>query len=304
MNKVEKLLKSLNDFIAKAEEEDDEDLTDVVPDLPGLESLPKIVEDYEKAIAKLLRNQRKLYLNEIKRFVSKDDKPTLEVLLQYFTNDLFAADEFVEEFGEVTAEFLQLTVEELCKKIMESIDPDISFVETSTQTVNWIKDWSIKLADLMKLNTHKAIEEVLTNAIENGDSIQDVELKMKDLPEFDRKRARTTAITEILTASSRAQWESYMQSPAVTGKKWKHSGSKKNNPRPAHVDLDGTVVGVDEKFDVNGHEADYPRDPTLPAGERVNCHCASGPVVDESILGLSKEEKEQLRQEAIDELNS
>ncbi|EID42866.1 phage minor head protein [Parageobacillus thermoglucosidasius] len=303
MSKVEQLLKSLNAFIRKAEEDDDEKLTDVVPDFPGLESLPKIVEDYEKGIAKLLRKQRKFYLKEIKAFVSKDDKPTLEALLQYFTNNLFAADEFAEEFGEVTAEFLQLTIEELCKRLMESIDPDIPFVETSAQTVNWIKDWSAKLADLMKLNTHKAIEKVLTDAIENGDSIQDVELKMKDLPEFDRKRARITAITEILTASSRAQWESYMQSPAVTGKKWKHSGSKKNNPRLAHVELDGTIVGVDEKFNVNGHEADYPRDPTLPASERVNCHCALGPVVDENILGLSKEEKEQLRQEALEELN-
>ncbi|BDG48785.1 phage minor head protein [Parageobacillus sp. KH3-4] len=306
MSKVEQLLQSLNAFIQKAEEEDDEKLTDVVPDFPGLEILPKIVEDYEKKIAKLLRNQRKLYLKEMKAFVSKDDKPTLEAILQYFTNNLFATDEFAEEFGEVTAEFLQLTIEELCKKLMESIDPDIPFVETSTQTTNWVKDWSTKLADLMQLNTHKAIEKVLTDAIENGDSIQDVELKMKDLPEFDRKRARTTAITEILTASSRAQWESYMQSPAVVKKKWKHSGSKKNQPRENHVAMDGVEVGVDEEFKIegSGETCQYPRDPSLSAKERVNCHCTMGPVVDESILGLSQEEKEQLRQEALKELNS
>jgi len=306
MSKVEQLLKSLNAFIKKAEEDDDEKLTDVVADFPGLDMIPQIVENYEKEVAKLLRNQRKLYLKEMKAFVSKDDKPTLEALLQYFTNNLFAADEFAEEFGKVTAEFLQLTVEELCKKMMESIDPDIPFVETSTQTTNWVKDWSTKLADLMQLNTHKAIEEVLTTAIENGDSIQDVELKMKNLPEFDRKRARKTAITEILTASSRAQWESYMQSPAVVKKKWKHSGSKKNQPRENHVAMDGVEVGVDEEFEIegSGETCQYPRDPSLSAKERVNCHCTMGPVVDESILGLSQEEKEQLRQEALEELNS
>ena len=306
MNKLDKLLKSLNDFIAKAEEDNDEKLTDVVPDFPGLEILPKIVEDYEKAIAKLLRDQRKRYLKEFSSFVSKDDKPTLEALLQFFLNDLFISDEFAQEMNEQTQEFLQMTIEELCKKIMESIDKDVAFDTLSKRTTDWIKQWSNDLANLMQLNTHAAIESELKEAIENGESIQQAELRLKDLPQFDRKRARTTAITEILTASSRAQWESYMQSPAVVKKKWKHSGSKKNQPRENHVAMDGVEVGVDEEFEIegSGETCQYPRDPSLSAKERVNCHCTMGPVVDESILGLSKEEKEQLHQEALEELNS
>ncbi|GIN39038.1 hypothetical protein J19TS1_19870 [Heyndrickxia oleronia] len=302
MSKVEQLLKSINLFIKKAEEDDEEKLTDVVPDFPGLESIPDMVEEYEKKIASLLREQRKRFVNGIKGFTAKDNKETLEALLQYFLNDLFVADEFVDDFSDETADFLQMTIEELCKQLMESIDKDVAFDTLSLSTLKWISDWSSNLAEIMKLNTHEAVEKLLKEGIENGDSIQQIELKMKDLPQFDRKRARTTAITEVLTASSKAQWESYMQSPAVMGKKWKHSGSKKNTPRPAHVDLDGTVVGIDEKFDVNGHEADFPRDPSLPASERVNCHCVLGPVVDEDIIGLTKEEKEKLRQEALKEL--
>ncbi|MGE6260879.1 phage minor head protein [Heyndrickxia sporothermodurans] len=306
MSKVEKLLKSINLFVSKVEEDGEEKLIDIVPDFSGLEIIPDMVEEYEKKIAKLLRSQRKRFLQGIKGFTSKDEKETLEALLQYFFNDLFIADEFVDEFSDETADFLQMTIEELCKQLMESIDKDVAFETLSSKSIKWIEDWSSKLAEIMKLNTHKAVEDLLKEGIKNGDSIQQIEMKMKDLPQFDRTRARTTAITEILTASSRAQWESYMQSPAVTGKKWKHSGSKKNNPRQNHVDLDGTIVGVDEVFVIpgSGESCYYPRDPLLPPSERVNCHCALGPVVDEDIIGLSKEEKEKLRQEALEELNA
>ncbi|SFM28950.1 Phage Mu protein F like protein [Gracilibacillus orientalis] len=301
MSMVDKLLKSLNDFIAKAE--DEEDFLDDVPDFPGLETLPAIIEDYETAIARLLRVQRKRFVDAFNGFVSKDDKQTLESFLVFLRSDLFASDSFAEEFGEETAKFLQLTTEELTKSIMESIDRDISFEILSNSTVDWMQRWSGDLADLMQLITHTALENEVLQAIELGESIADVELRMKELPQFDRKRARATARTEILTASSRAHYESFMQSPAVKGKRWKHSGAKKTNPRATHIAMDGVVVPVDDHFLVDGEEGLYPRDPAFSAKNRVNCGCVIGPEVDEVILGLSKEEKESIRQEVLAELN-
>ncbi|MCE0742089.1 phage head morphogenesis protein, partial [Bacillus sp. G16] len=254
-----------------------------------------------KGIAKLLRRQRKKYLDGLNGFVSKDSKATLEALLVFFTQNLFEEDDFEEEFQELTEGFLQQTIEELAEVIMDSIDPEVPFKVLSNRTINWIKDWSKKLAGIMKLNTHEAVENILTDAIENGSSIQDIELTLKDMPQFDRDRARTTAITEVLAASSAAQHESYAQSPAVKKKKWRHSGEKKNNPRENHIDLDGTVIGVDEEFQIpgSGETCMFPRDPKLSAGERVHCHCVLSPVVDNEILGLSAEEKEKIRREAL-----
>ncbi|WP_336805310.1 phage head morphogenesis protein [Bacillus subtilis] len=299
--KTDKLLESLNVFIQKAEESEREKLMESVPDFPGLSKIPNFVEEYEKGIAKLLRRQRKKFLDGLKGFVSKDSKETLEALLVFFTQNLFAEDEFEEEFQELTKGFLQQTIEELAVVIMDSIDPEVPFKVLSNRTINWIKDWSKKLARIMKLNTHEAVENVLTDAIENGISIQDIELTLKDLPQFDRERARTTAITEVLAASSAAQHESYAQSPSVKKKKWRHSGSKKNNPRENHIDLDGTVIGVDEEFQIPGSSEScmFPRDPKLSAGERVHCHCVLSPVVDNEILGLSAEEKEKIRREVL-----
>ncbi|BEV40970.1 phage head morphogenesis protein [Bacillus subtilis] len=301
MNKTDKLLESLNAFILKAEENQYKHLGEMVPDFPGKLNIPKYVEEYEKGIARLLRRQRKKFLDGLNSFISKDSKETLEALLVFFTQNLFAEDDFEEEFQELTEGFLQQTIEELAVVIMDSIDPEVPFKVLSNRTTNWIKGWSEKLAQIMKLNTHEAVETVLTNAIENGSSIQDIELTLKDMPQFDRERARTTAITEVLAASSAAQHESYVQSPAVKKKKWRHSGEKKNNPRENHIDLDGTVIGVDEEFQIPGSRETcmFPRDSKLSAGERVRCHCVLSPVVDHQILSLSANEKEEIRQDLL-----
>lgn len=297
MSKVDSLLKRI-DSIIKAT---DEDITEKVSDFPGLDKIPSYIEDYEKKLAKCLRDEKKHFVKGIESFISKDEL-TLEAIYNFVTQDLFAADVLSEEVEEITKEFLELTIAELCFEIMDAIDTDVGFKVFSSKTVEWINSWAEELGKLMKLNSHKALQNELIEVLEKGESIEKAVKRIKDLPQFNRNRARTTAITEILTASSRAQWESYMQSPAVKGKKWKHSGGKKINPREAHVDMDGTVIGIDEKFDVNGYEADYPRDPALPASERVNCHCAMGPDIDTSILELSKEEKEELRMQALEEL--
>lgn len=304
MNKVDKLLMNIKMFIQKAEEDQD-DITDILPDdIPELNELPGLVEEFETLTAKLLRQQRKFFLNEFKAFIAKDDAETLGAMLNYFQSDLFAADEFAVLYGIEAAKFLENTTASLTKIIMESIDKDVAFNVLSKRTTDWIESWSKELAEIMQLNTHKAVESQLLEAINAGESIAQAELRLKDLPQFDRNRARAVARTEILTASSQANWESFMQSPSVIGKKWKHSGAKKIKPRETHIAMDGTVVGVDELFLVDGEFGMYPRDTTFSAKNRVNCGCVLGPVIDSHIIGLSPEEKEEIRQEVLEELNS
>lgn len=302
-DKTTRLLRNIELFIQKSEEDQD-DITDILPDdIPELNELPGLVEEFETLTAKLLRQQRKFYLDEFKAFIAKDDLETLEAMLSYFQNDLFAADEFAVLYGIEAAKFLENTTASLTKIIMESIDKDVAFNVLSKRTTDWIESWSKELAETLQISTHNAIEREFLDAITNGDSIAQVELRLKDLPEFDRKRARVVARTEILTASSQANWESFMQSPSVIGKKWKHSGAKKIKPRETHVAMDGTVIGVDELFLVDGEFGMYPRDTTFSAKNRANCGCVLGPVVDNHIIGLTQEEKEAIRQEVLDELN-
>jgi len=65
-------------------------------------------------------------------------------------------------------------------------------------------------------------------------------------------------------------------------KEWNHSGA--GEPRLGHLDLDGTVIDVDELFTLKGadgqtYEVKQPHDPTLPASETVSCRCQAIPTV-------------------------
>ena len=293
MDKLGRLLKAI-DLIVK---EEADELEEKIAEFPAVDATLTAIEVYEKKVANLLRRQKKHFIDGINKFIAKEN--TLGEILNHVTQNLFASDEFTQEMGEETATFLESTISELTSAIMESIDDEVSFSTFSKRTVDWITTWSKDLAELMKISTHNEVEAALSLAIDNGEGIPDAIKRLKDLPSFNRNRARATAITEILTASSHSQYEAYKQSPAVTGKKWKHTGKKKNKPRQDHVKLNGTIVAIDDTFDVGGEEAQYPRDPSLSAKQRVFCHCTMGPEVDSKILALSKEEKGKLRDEAL-----
>lgn len=306
MQKIDKLLISLNEWIEKA---DTDDFTDSLPDdLEVLDMLPGYVEDFEKEIAKLLRKQKKYFVDGIKNYTKKDAVEKgikIKDIINFVTGSLFGADTFAKSLSKAARKFLDYTMKDMTTAFMNAIDPDIQFNIFSKRTTNWINSWSDELGKIMKINSHKAVERVLNEGLEKGKGIREIARELQKLPEFDRKRARRTAQTETLAACSASQLESYRQSPAVTGKKWRHSGARKNDPRENHVEYDGTTVPVEDEFELpkSGERCMFPRDSSLSAKERVNCKCVMSPVVDNNILGLSEEEKQKIREETLKELN-
>ena len=121
-------------------------------------------------------------------------------------------------------------------------------------------------------------------------------------------RSRRVALTEVLRAHSVAQHESGIQSPAVSGHSWRHSGAFRIEPRQNHMDMDdGTVIPINEPFTLYGADGGtyypmYPRDSNLPPGESINCHCFEQLIVDQDVLGLPLEERQRLQAEAIAEI--
>lgn len=74
--------------------------------------------------------------------------------------------------------------------------------------------------------------------------------------------------------------------------------------RQNHVAMQGQRVRKEAAYVLQGQDGGtyyplYPRDPSLPAGESINCHCISQPIVSEEILGLSIEERRLLQEEAL-----
>ncbi|PHC13799.1 phage minor head protein [Bacillus toyonensis] len=306
MQKIDKLLDSLNEWIEKA---DTGDFTDSLPDdLEVLDMLPGYVEDFEKEVAKLLRKQKKYIVDGIKNYTKKDaiEKGiTIKDVINFVTGSLFGADTFAKSLSKVARKFLNYTMKDMTKAFMDAIDPDIQFNVFSKRTTKWINSWSDELGKLMQINSQKAVERILNEGLEKGKGIREIARELAKLPEFDRKRAKTTAQTEVLAACSASQFESYRQSPAVIGKKWRHSGTKNNRPRDNHVAYNGTTVLVEEEFELpgSGERCMFPRYSSLSGRERINCKCIMSPAVDNNILGLSEEEKQKMREETLKELN-
>lgn len=175
----------------------------------------------------------------------------------------------------------------------------------------FVKEWSSKLADLMHLSTNQQIENILTKAVKNNWSIDDLQKGIEDSGIREcGYRARRVAVTETLRLESYAQLESMIQNPLCYKKRWVHTGQQKGESRQLHIytydrgGVNGQEVFKREKFKWDGYEADCPRDIYLPASETVNCHCIMETIQDENIFGMSDDELKNLRQEMMDEADT
>lgn len=93
-------------------------------------------------------------------------------------------------------------------------------------------------------------------------------------------RGRTIARTERGLAMNMGAMEGWRQGAEKAGiplwalvKEWRHEGNNRID-RATHVAANGDKVqGLNTPFNVGGYICQYPHDPSLPAGEVVNCGC-------------------------------
>lgn len=97
-----------------------------------------------------------------------------------------------------------------------------------------------------------------------------------------RARAYRIVNTELGRAFSVATQERLMQAREVglkMKKQWRRSG--KIHSRLTHDLADGQVVDADKPFIVGGVKMMYPRDPSAPVSETINCGCVCLPYMDD-----------------------
>lgn len=189
--------------------------------------------------------------------------------------------------------------------------PDLAIDNRITKpALQFVKDWSEELANLMQLSSNEQIENILEEAVSSHLSVQEVSRLISDSGiRAAGYQSRRTAITEVLRTESYSQLEYMRQDPAVEKKGWFHTGAHKNEPRPNHVAMSGQQVPVEEPFELIGRDgARYypmcPRDTCLPASESINCHCIMKSVRNKSVLGMSAEERREMRQKYMDEVDA
>lgn len=121
--------------------------------------------------------------------------------------------------------------------------------------------------------TWKMIRAQTVHALETGMTTEALKGRIEQVASFSEYRADTIARTETVAAYNAGDREAAaaLGEYGPVEKVW--LATLDERAREAHADLNDTCIPVDEPFNVNGYSADGPHDPSLPAGEVVNCRC-------------------------------
>lgn len=295
------LIKAIDAYLKKADDRLCDELEEQGYAEP--EKTVEYIQEIEDGVEEALLEETDYFLAEAEKAVD----------LETFMKDIWIGvklnDVLKSKLAIVFAENLEQFMPEFIGYYIAQTDKDLKLEQVSARTTAWVKSWSKELSEMMQLNSHKEIEGILEKGLKKGSGIAEFTRDILDSGiRNEYYKARRVAVTEVLRAHSVAQQEAFMQSPSVSEKMWKHTGSYRNEPRKNHVEMNGKKVPKDERFELTGikgsiYQCMYPRDTILPPEESINCHCICQPVVDEDILGLSLEERQRLQQEAIDEMD-
>lgn len=296
------LIKAIDAYIAKA----DEKLSDALEDAGFAEpkETVKHAEKLETMLAAVFTQQSADFGDMLNK--AKENGIGVEEVISVQLPDFKANDPTGDKLFRIFFEDFSEYIPELANVYMSQLDSELVVDEISQKTSEWIAQWSSELSDLMHLSSHKELEDILANGMKNGKGVADIAREILESGIRDEfYKARRAALTETLRAHSFAREESIQQCPASEYKEWVHTGSYRNEPRKNHVAMNGQIVRKDKNFKLKGADgitylADFPRDPILPPGESINCHCIHRGVVSEEILGLPLEERKRLQQQAIE----
>ncbi|MCI9417840.1 MAG: hypothetical protein HFI82_10655 [Eubacterium sp.] len=292
------LEKAISRYLAKVEEGLAEELSEM--GYADAEQAVKNAGDLEDAIAEELEGQTDRIVEFLKGCA------TLEVA-RAMLDIFFDEDNTREVLQDVFTEYYREDVPRLANVYIRETDGELIVSQIRKRTSAWISEWSRELSDLMQITSEQQIGNLVNAAIENGEGVNDLARRIMDAGiRKEPWRARRVALTEMLRAHSVAQQEAMIQDPSVSKKKWRHTGNYRNDPRKNHVDMNGQIVPVDKRYKLEGikggiHHPMYPRDTILPPEESINCHCLSQPIVDDDVLGMDLEERQELQRQIIEE---
>jgi HK97 family phage portal protein len=117
------------------------------------------------------------------------------------------------------------------------------------------------------------LHEALSEALAENATERDLEQVVLDFFGGERANARTVGRTETFSAFSGGRFEA-MTEAGVRKHTW--ITSRDTRVRDDHADMEGDSVPVGEFF---RYGMRYPLDPAAPAGQTINCRCATMPEV-------------------------
>lgn len=258
----------------------------------------------EDAVAKALDKSSEAIAASVSQAVN------LEIWRQFILPGVMMSDALAEQIASIIIEQFAQYMPRLVLGFSTQIDAQVPIQQMSAVSTRFMQSWGPRLGQLMKLNQYADIEKLITDGMQNGLGVQELATQIKNAGiRNTRWKARRVALTEMLRCSSVAAQDAMTQSPACAGKRWVHTGAKYSVPRENHLAINGQEVPKDQPFELLGRDGVmyypmYPRDPILPAGESVNCHCLAQPIAAPEVFALPPEERQRLAEQAREQVDA
>ena len=250
----------------------------------------------EKAVAAAKKKDAEKRAQIWKNFVAKttpeENKLAKEIMKYWKKQEKFVLDyihqqksfKFPKSWNDVLAKLLKTYLIAFMQQAgdAQAAEFGISFDLQKPEIQRWLAAKVMTSAVEINTTTKKDVLKQLKEAVENGESIQDMDKRIKGLFEETYKhRAQTVARTEVISANNKAGLEAARQAN-MGHKVWitsldERTRTFENGADFDHAKMDGVTVGIDEKFavpSVFGDEyLDFPGDPSGSPGDIINCRC-------------------------------
>ena len=172
---------------------------------------------------------------------------------------------------------------------------DISEMDSTYVTNEMFNKWvekyglqkAVGLNDTTKKELLRKLREVLSEGIEEGDTLEDIMEKLQKasnsvFDEMSKSRAFLIARTETASSVNLGQTATY-KAYGVQEKEW--LATIDNRTRDSHLWMHEQRVPIDVEFEVPNSEGgsdrmQYPADPNGSAGNVCNCRCTVSPVIE------------------------
>lgn len=230
--------------------------------------------DLKKEVIKLNNQQEKRFFEAM----SEDDfkKTAKKKRIKAGAEDKIA--KFFDDEQEVYAEFIFPFLEDYAKtsgkEALKLIEPNSSFIFTQ-EVKKTLKERATLFGLSVNTTTRDKITRAIADGLEAGDGVVAISDRVRGVySDFSLSRADMIARTEATAGNNEGTLAGFKQSVA-THKEW--IATADDRTRDSHADIDGEVVGLNEKFS-NG--LNYPGDANGEPGETINCRCVIAPVIE------------------------
>lgn len=150
---------------------------------------------------------------------------------------------------------------------------DTDLFEQSIQ--EYINRWAVDKVTLISDTTKDHLSRLIANGVADDLSGAEIAKQIRtQIPSISAVRSDTIARTEVHAAANYANQSAAEATELEMDKEW--IAFIDGRERDAHRIADGQRVPMDEDFNVDGEDLEYPGDPSGSAENVINCRCVVG----------------------------